>query len=61
MKKDFNYIENYKGVKIYQYDDNKKYTATPDIYSIEHKDLKGLKTKIDEIKHKDIIKYIMLD
>jgi len=61
MKRDFNYIENYKGVKIYQYDDNKKYTATVYINSIEDKDLKGLKTKIDEIRYKDIIKYIMLD
>ncbi len=61
MKREFNYIENYKGVKIYQYDDNKKYTATVLINSFEKKDLKDLKAKIDEIRYKDIIKYIILD
>ena len=61
MKKDFNYIENYKGVKIYQYDDNKKYTATVYINSFEKKELKDLKAKIDEIIKEYIKKYRNLD
>ena len=61
MKKEVNYIENYKRVKIYQYNDNKNYTATPYIYSIEDKSLKDLKVKIDKIVNKDIIKFIILD
>lgn len=65
MKKEFNYIENYKGIKIYQYDDNKDYAATVGTKSFEKKDLKDLKTKIDEVKNKnlndDVIKYIILD
>lgn len=61
MIKDFTYIENYKGVKIYQYNDNKKYTAEVCSKSFEKKDLKDLKIKIDDIRYKDIIKFIILD
>ena len=61
MKREFNYIENYKGVKLYQYDDNKKYTATDLINSFEKKDLKDLKTKIDKVINEYIKKYRNLD
>lgn len=72
MKRYITYIENYKNVKIYQYNDNKKYTATPyiylsintdapRIYSIENEDLESLKVKIDEIINKYIKKYRNLD
>lgn len=71
MKRHITYIENYKDVKIYQYNDTKKYTATPysysiytdtpRIYSIENKDLKSLKVKIDEIINKYIKKFRDLD
>ena len=61
MKRVLKYIQNYKGVKIYQYNDNNNYTATVYSNSFEKKDLKDLKIKIDDIKYKDIIKFIILD
>lgn len=61
MKKEFTYIKNYKGVKIYQYDDNKKYTATVYTYTINDKNLKDLKVKIDEVINEYIKKYRNLD
>ncbi len=56
-----NYIEKYKDVKIYQREDNMKYTATVYGNSFEEKDLKNLKTKIDETKNEHIKKYRNLD
>lgn len=56
-----NYIENHKGVKIYQRDNNKKYTATVYTESFEEKDLKTLKAKIDKAKNEHIKKYRNLD
>lgn len=55
------YIENYKRVKIYQNDDNKKYTAEVYTKSYEDKDLKKLKVKIDEALNEHIKKYRNLD
>ena len=52
MKKEFTYIENYKNVKIYQYDDDKKYNATVYSKSIKDKDLNNIRAKIDEIINK---------
>jgi hypothetical protein len=54
MKKDFTYISNYKGVKIYQYDDDKKYTATVYTKSIKDKDLNNIRAKIDEFINKSM-------
>lgn len=60
MRKKVTYIETYKDVKIYQYDD-KKYTTTFFTKTIEEKDLKVLKVKIDEIIKEYIKKYKNLD
>ena len=61
MKREFTYIENYEGVKIYQYDDDKTYTATVYAKSFIRKDLKDLKIKIDEIINEHIEKFRNLD
>lgn len=61
MKREFTYIENYEGVKIYQYDDDKTYTATVYTNTFIRKDLKDLKIKIDEIINEHIEKFRNLD
>ena len=61
MKREFTYIENYEGVKIYQYDDDKTYTATVYANTFIRKDLKDLKIKIDEIINEHIEKFRNLD
>lgn len=61
MKRVLKYIQTYKGVKIYQYNDNNNYTATVYSNSFEKKDLKELKLKIVETINNHIKKFKNLD